>query len=96
MSYFIEYTNIPTCNNIKRTIETDNPQLFLCIRNDNELDFSIYGKRNLNIHKYGALISRVYQEDLNANQIEILYKDQEHFGERLKSFLKPPPTELFV
>ena len=96
MKYFIEYINIPTRHNTKQTIETDNPQLLLCVKSDNELVFTTYGKRHLNIDKYGALISRIYQEDLNANQIEILYKFQEHFGERLQKILKPTPTEVFV
>ena len=96
MSYFIEYTNIPTRHNAKQTIETDNPQLILCIKGENELEFTTYGKRNLNIDKYGALISRIYQEDLNKNQIEILYKYQRHFGSRLNSILKNIPKEIFV
>ena len=96
MTYFIEYINIPTRHNVKRTIETDNPQLILCIKGENELEFTTYGKRNLNIDKYGALISRIYQEDLNKNQIEILYKFQGHFGARLSDILKTAPTEILV
>ena len=96
MTYYIEYTNIPTRHNTRQTIETDNPQLFVAAIRDNELSFTDYAKRNLNIYKYGALISRIYKEDLNKNQIEILYKYQGHFGERLKNILKPIPTEVFV
>ena len=96
MTYYIEYTNIPTRHNTRQTIETDNPQLFVCSNGDNELSFTDYAKRNLNICKYGALISRIYREDLNKNQIEILYKYQGHFGETLKKILKPIPTEVFV
>jgi len=96
MTYYIEYTNIPTRHNTRQTIETDNPQLFVVAIRDDELSFTDYAKRNLNINKYGALISRIYKEDLNKNQIEILYKYQGHFGERLKLILKPIPTEVFV
>jgi len=96
MTYYIEYTNIPTRHNTRQTIETDNPQLFVAAIRDNELSFTDYAKRNLNINKYGALISRIYKEDLNKNQIEILYKYQGHFGERLKLILKPMPKEVFV
>jgi hypothetical protein len=96
MTYYIEYTNIPTRHNTRQTIETNNPQLFVAAFRDNELSFTDYAKRNLNICKYGALISRIYKEDLNKNQIEILYKYQGHFGERLKLILKPIPTEVFV
>jgi hypothetical protein len=96
MTYYIEYTNIPTRHNTRQTIETDNPQLFVCIKGDNQLSFTDYAKRYSNNDKYGVLISRIYQEDLNKNQIEILYKYQGHFGERLKKILKPTPTEVFV
>jgi hypothetical protein len=96
MTYYIEYTNIPTRHNTRQTIETDNPQLFVCIKGDNQLSFTDYAKRYSNNDKYGVLISRIYQEDLNKNQIEILYKYQGHFGERLKKILKPIPTEVFV
>jgi hypothetical protein len=95
MTFFIEYNNIPTRHNPTQTIETENPQLFVCVKEKNKLTFTDYAKRS-NIGTYGAVISRVYQENLNKNQVEILYKEDEHFGERLKKILKPTPTEVFV
>ena len=96
MTYFIEYNRIPTRHNPKQTIETDNPQLFVHATGEKELGFTTLAKRNLNIDNYGAIISRIYQEDLNKNQIEILFKDRVHFGERLTKILKPTPKEILV
>lgn len=96
MTYFIEYNRIPTRHNPKQTIETDNPQLFVHATGEKELGFTTLAKRNLNIGNYGAVISRIYKEDLNKNQIEILFKYQAHFGERLKLILRPTPTEILV
>ena len=96
MTYYIEYTNIPTRHNTDQTITTDNPQLFVAAIRDNELSFTDYAKRNLNIGNLGAIITRIYRDDLNKNQIEILYKYKEYFGERLTKILKPIPTEVFV
>ena len=96
MTYYIEYTNIPTRHNTRQTIETDNPQLFVAAIRDNELSFTDYAKRNLNIGNLGAIITRIYRDDLNKNQIEILYKYKEYFGERLTKILRPIPTEVFV
>ena len=96
MTFFIEYNIIPTRHNPTQTIETENPQLFVCVKEENKLTFTDYAKRHTNVGGYGAVISRIYQEDLNRNQIEILYKAGEHFGERLKKILKPTPTEVFV
>ena len=96
MKYFIEYNNIPTRHNTKLTLETESPQLFVCIKGENELALTNYAKRYLNIGNYGALICRIYQEDLNKNQIEVLFKYQEHFGSKLSIMLKAAPTEIFV
>ena len=96
MTYYIEYTNIPTRHNTRQTIETNNPQLFVAAFRDNELLFTDYAKRNINIGNLGAIITRIYREDLNKNQIEILYKYKEYFGERLTKILRPIPTEVFV
>jgi hypothetical protein len=95
MNYFIEYTAIPTRHNPTQTIETDNPQLFVCSKEENKLTFTDYAKRS-NIGTYGAVIHRIYQEDLNRNQVEVLYKEDKHFGERLKKILKPTPKEILV
>jgi hypothetical protein len=96
MTYYIEYTNIPTRHNTDQTIATDNPHFFVAAIRDNELSFTDYAKRNVNIGNLGAIITRIYREDLNKNQIEILYKYKEYFGERLTKILRPIPTEVFV
>jgi hypothetical protein len=96
MTYYIEYTNIPTRHNADQTIATDNPHFFVAAIRDNELSFTDYAKRNINIGNLGAIITRIYREDLNKNQIEILYKYKEYFGERLTKILRPIPTEVFV
>jgi hypothetical protein len=96
MKYYIEYNNIPTRHNTKQTIETDSPQLFVNMIGENELALTNYAKRYLNIGNYGALICRIYQEDLNKNQLEILFKYQEHFGSRLRKILNNSPKEILV
>ena len=96
MTYFIEYNIIPTRHNPTQTIETENPQLFVCVKEENKLTFTDYANRNTNVGSYGAVISRIYQEDLNRNQIEVLYKEGKHFGDRLKKLLKPAPKEILV
>jgi hypothetical protein len=96
MTYFIEYHRIPTRHNAKQTIETENPQLFVCATGENQLELTNLAKRNLNIGNYGALVCRIYKENLNKNQIEILYKYQVHFSERLNLILRPAPTEVLV
>jgi hypothetical protein len=95
MTYFIEYHRIPTAHNPTQTIETENPQLFLIATGENDLAFTNLAKRKLNIG-YGAIISRIYKEDLNKNEIEILYKYKKHFGEKLTLILRPAPTEVLV
>jgi hypothetical protein len=96
MTFFIEYNIIPTRHNPTQTIETDNPQLFVNATGENKLVFTDYAKRNTNVGNYGAIISRIYQEDLNRNQIELLYIEEKHFGDRLKKLLKPAPKEILV
>jgi hypothetical protein len=96
MKYYIEYNNIPICHNAKQTIETESPQLFVNIIGENELALTNYAERYLNIGNYGAIICRIYQEDLNKNQIEVLFKYKEHFGARLSKALKTAPKEIFV
>ena len=96
MTFFIEYNIIPTRHNPTQTIETDNPHFFVCTKDENKLVFTDYAKRNTNVGNYGAVIYRIYQEDLNKNQIEILYIEDKHFGERLKKWLKPTPKEILV
>ena len=96
MTYYIEYNLIPTRHNPTQIIETENPQLFVCVTEENKLTFTDLAKRHTNVGNYGAVIYRIYQEDLNKNQIEILYLEKKHFGERLKKILKPTPTEVFV
>ena len=96
MTYFIEYNIIPTRHNPTQTIETENPQLFVIATGENDLAFTNLAQRKLNVGNYGAIISRIYQEDLNKNQIEILYKYKKHFGEKLTKILKPAPTEILV
>jgi hypothetical protein len=96
MKYYIEYNNIPTRHNSRQTIETDNLELFVHVIGHNELALTNYAKRILNIGKYGALICKIYQEDLAKNQIEILFKYQQHFGSRLSIMLKAAPIEILV
>jgi len=96
MTYYIEYNNIPTAHNPTQTIETENPQAFVIATGDNDLAFTNLAKRKLNFGNYGAIIVRIYREDINKNEIEILYKYKKHFGERLKLILRPAATEILV
>jgi len=96
MTYFIEYHRIPTRHNAKQTIETENPQLFVCATGENQLELTNLAKRKLNFGNYGAIIVRIYREDINKNEVEILYKYKKHFGERLKLILRPAATEISV
>ena len=96
MTYYIEYNNIPTAHNSTQTIETEDPRAFVHATGGNDLAFTNFAKRKLNVGNYGAVISRIYQEDINKNEVEILYKYKKHFGKRLKLILRFAATEILV
>ena len=98
MKYCIEYTQIPTRHNNTQIIETTDISLYICLKDDclDKLTFTNYAKRSLSYGKYGVLIGKVYREDIENNQIHVLYKYCEHFGETLKDILKPAPKEILV
>jgi len=96
MKYLIEYNNIPTRINPTRTIETDNLELFVHVTGDNRLYFTDYAKRLNNINENSAIIERVYQENNQANELNVLYKHGKHFSSRLSDMVKAAPKEIFV
>lgn len=95
MKYCIEYTKIPTRHNNTQVIETTDLSLLVCIQNDglDKLTFTNYAKR---YYGFDMVIEKIYKEDKENNQIHVLYKYCEHFGETLKDILKPAPKEILV
>jgi len=96
MKYFIEYNNVPIARNIARTIQTDNLELFVHVTGDNNVYFSDYAKRMNNINANSAIIERIYQENNQVNEVNVLYKRGKHFSSKLSVMLKAAPTEIFV
>lgn len=96
MKYFIEYNNIPTAHNIARTIETDNLELFVHVTGDNRVYFTDYAKRIECINENTAIIERIYQENIEMNELNVLYKSRKHFSSKLSVMLKTAPKEIFV
>ncbi len=96
MSYFIEYKNIPYRFNSLQTLETNDISLFVFLKSENRLGFTDYAKRNLNISNYGADILRIYQENIEANEIQVLFEYHKHFGEKLSNILRAAPREILV
>lgn len=102
MKYYIEYTQIPTRHNNTQVIETTDLSLYICLKDNldkhnlDKLTFTNHAKRSFSFGKYGVLIGKVYKEDKDNNQIHVLYKYCEHFGETLKDILKTAPKEIFV
>lgn len=96
MKYFIEYCNIPTRINPTRTIEIDNLELFVHNYNGNHVYFTDYAKRMNNINDNSAIIERIYQENNQINELNVLYKRGKHFSFKLFDLIKSAPTEIFV
>jgi hypothetical protein len=93
--FYIEYTSIPTRYNNKQVVQTSDLSSFVHLKGD-QLDFTNQAKRNLYIGNYGALIGRIYEEHSEKNEVHILYKYQEHFGDKLKNILNVAPIEILV
>jgi hypothetical protein len=96
MKYLIEYCNIPTRINPTRTIETDNLELFVHVTGDNRLYFTDYAKRLNDINENSAIIERIYQDNKEKNELNVLYKRGKHFSTKLSDMVKSAPTEIFV
>jgi hypothetical protein len=96
MKYIIEYSYVPTLRNPTLTIETDNLDLFVHITGHNLLSFTNYAKQLNCIHDKNAIIERIYQENKEKNEINILYKSNKHFSTKLSDMLKTAPREIFV
>jgi len=96
MKYTIEYSHVPTLRNPTLTIETDNLELLVHISGHNILSFTNHAKQLNSIHDKYAIIERIYQEDKEKNEINILYKSNKHFSTKLSDMLKAAPTEIFV
>ena len=96
MKYFIEYNNVPTARNIARTIEIDNLELFVHLTGDNCVYFTDYAKRIECINENTAIIERIYQENNEMNELNVLYKHRKHFSSKLLIMLKAAPKEIFV
>ena len=96
MKYIIEYSHVPTLRNPTFTIETDTIELFVHVNGHNILSFTNHSKQLNCIHDKNAIIERIYQENKEKNEINILYKSNKHFSTKLSSMLKAAPTEIFV
>jgi hypothetical protein len=96
MKYIIEYCNIPTLRNPTKTIETDNLELFVHATGDNRLYFTNYAKQLNHIDDSTAIIERIYQENKEKNELNVLYKRMKHFSTKLSGIIKESPTEIFI
>jgi len=96
MKFTIEYSHVPTLRNPTLIIETDNLELLVHISGHNILSFTNHAKQLNSIHDKYAIIERIYQEDKEKNEINILYKNHKHFSTKLSEMLKAAPTEIFV
>ena len=96
MKYIIEYSHVPTLRNPTLTIETDTIELFVHVTGHNSLSFTNYAKQLNCIHDKNAVIERIYQENKEKNELNILYKSFKHFSTKLSDMVKSAPTEIFV
>jgi hypothetical protein len=96
MKYTIEYSHVPTLRNPTLTIETDDLELLVHISGHNILSFTNHAKQLNGINDKYAIIERIYQENKEKNEINILYKSHKHFSSKLSTMLKAAPTEIFV
>jgi hypothetical protein len=96
MKYTIEYSFVPTLRNPTLTIETDNLELFVHVSGHNSLSFTNYAKQLNCIHDKNAVIERIYQDNKETNELNVLYKSFKHFSEKLSGILKDAPKEIFI
>jgi len=96
MKYTIEYSFVPTLRNPTLTIETDNLELFVHVSGHNSLSFTNYAKEQNCIYDKNVVIERIYIENKETNELNVLYKSFKHFSEKLSGILKDAPKEIFI
>jgi hypothetical protein len=71
-------------------------ELLVNISGHNILSFTNHAKQLNGIHDKYAIIERIYQENKEKNEINVLYKSHKHFSTKLSTMLKAAPSEIFV